>query len=163
MGTQYRSAIFLGRASASSVADVARHISLKERSVTSTISPECEIDECIVLPALRDATGKPDLALHRNRAFDVYSCGYAVPHTDDSVGDISIGLVISGNHQLYTGVNKRTRVRLEPGSVFLLNNKKLHGADCLSVQIEPLVFAVKDLFFASIRDAVFGLGVDGCC
>ena len=85
MGTQYRSAIFLGRASASIVADVARHISLKERSVTSAISPECEIDESIVLPALRDATGKPDLALHRNRAFDVYSCGYAVPHTDDAI------------------------------------------------------------------------------
>ncbi len=161
MGDQYRSAISVGRASASIMANVARHIRLTERSVTGLIAPECVIDESIVLPALMDATGKADLALQRDRAFDVYSCGYAYPHTDDAIGDISIGLVVSGNHMLYTGLNKRTRVHLETGSVFLLNNKKVHGADCLSVQIEPLVFAVKDLFFESIRDAVVGLGLVG--
>lgn len=165
MCMRYNAAHYVGRAGTSVMADLARHVSIKPKResglrLNGFISGEGELAESIVLPALQDATSKPDLTLpHSARGFEVWSCDYAHPHTDEVVGDISIGLVISGDHEIYTGLGKRTRFALQPGVVYLLNNKRLHGASRVSQNGGPLVFASKDMVFESVRDAVYGLGL----
>ena len=165
MANRYRSAHYLGCASESVMAEVARHVQIKPRKqsglrLSGFINGECEIEESVVLEALRDATGDPFLTIPpSSKSFEVYSFDYAYPHTDEVLGDITIGLVISGDHELYTGLNKRTRIELKPGVVYMLSNKKMHDASRASENSERLFFAAKDLHFESMRDAFIGLGL----
>jgi len=63
------------------------------------------------------------------------------PHTDSVVGDITAGVVISGDHYLFTGSGRQVG-NLVPGTVFALQNKKLHGALIRDMKNpKPLVFA----------------------
>jgi hypothetical protein len=60
--------------------------------------------------------------------FGLYVTGWVGPHTDDGViGDITLGIVIAGDHYLFTGNGRRVS-DLVPGTVFALLNKKYHGA-----------------------------------
>jgi len=62
------------------------------------------------------------------------------PHTDDVLGDITLGIIIKGDHYLYTGNGRRVG-DLVPGTVFALCNKKKHGAYPRdSKNPSPLVF-----------------------
>ncbi len=166
MANAYRSAHYLGCASESVMAEVARHVQIKPRNeqalrLSGLIEFECEINESVFINAVRDATRDPFLTLPKSaKGVGAWSCGYAHPHTDDLLGDITIGLVISGDHELYTGLNKRTRIALKPGTVYMLSNKKMHGASRASENSDRLVFATKDLYFESMRDAFIGLGLN---
>ena len=71
------------------------------------------------------------------------------PHTDDVLGDYTLGLVLRGDHTLFTG-NGRHVGRLERGSVYLLENKRLHGAHGESL----LVFVACDFAAHSRADAL---------
>jgi hypothetical protein len=64
------------------------------------------------------------------------------PHTDDDIiGDITVGVIIEGDHYMFTG-NGRKVGDLVSGTVFALLNKKLHGAYPLDRKnIKPLIFA----------------------
>jgi hypothetical protein len=74
--------------------------------------------------------------------FGLYATGWVGPHTDDGVtGDITLGIVIVGNHYLFTGNGRRVG-DLVPGTVFALLNKKQHGAfQKYKNDTTPLVFA----------------------
>ena len=165
MANRYRSAHYLGCASESVMAEVARNAQIKPRNeqalpLSGLIEFECGINESVFINAVRDATRDPFLTLPKSfEGVGVWSCDYAHPHKDDMVGDITIGLVISGDHELYTGLNKRTRFALKPGTVYMLSNKKMHGASRASENSERLVFAAKDMHFESMRDAFIGLGL----
>jgi len=132
---------------------------LGKKSTTTNIEYECKLPHAVCREAVRSAVGMPDLMLPNEDDFSVFSCGSALIHTDTVIEDITIGVVMQGNHELYAGPRKRTRVPLVPGTVFLLNNKALHGADCLSNTIESLVFATIDFFFESTKDALVKLGL----
>lgn len=62
-------------------------------------------------------------------AFDygLYATAWVGPHTDDIIGDVTLGIVIAGDHYLFTGNGRRVG-ELVPGTVFALCNKKTHGA-----------------------------------
>jgi hypothetical protein len=72
----------------------------------------------------------------------IHSTLWIGPHTDDSVvGDITLGIIIAGDHYLFTGNGRRVG-ELVPGTVFALKNKKLHGAFARDMKNPtPLVFA----------------------
>lgn len=165
MANRYRSAHYLGCASESVMAEVARHVQIKPRNeqalrLSGLIEFECEINESVFINAVRDATREPFLTLPESfEGVGAWSCDYAHPHKDDMVGDITIGLVISGDHELYTGLSKRTRFALKPGVVYMLSNKKMHGASRACENSERLVFAAKDMCFESMREAFIGLGL----
>jgi len=73
--------------------------------------------------------------------FDLYATLWVGPHTDNIVGDITLGVVIEGDHYLFTG-NGRKVGDLAPGTVFALLNKKLHGAYANDMKNpKPLIFA----------------------
>ena len=77
-----------------------------------------------------------------------WNCCEAIgPHTDDVLGDYTVGVVHSGGGILFTN-NGRNVGRLRPGNVFFLNNKKLHGLKKDPEQ-PPMVFATID--FVSCR------------
>jgi len=68
----------------------------------------------------------------------LHSCLWVGPHTDSVIGDITVGLVLQGNHYLF--VDDGVEIgNLRPGSLFVLNNKTMHWAFCRDGQ-EPLVF-----------------------
>jgi hypothetical protein len=77
-------------------------------------------------------------------AFDygLYATLWVDPHTDDEIsGDVTLGIVIAGDHYLFTG-NVRRVGDLVPGTVFALLNKKQHGAFPIDRNNpSPLVFA----------------------
>jgi hypothetical protein len=77
-------------------------------------------------------------------AFDHSLCAtmWMGPHIDENViGDITLGIIISGDHYLFTGNGRRVG-DLVPGTVFALCNKKTHGAYARSKSNRiPLVFA----------------------
>ena len=74
--------------------------------------------------------------------FGLYATGWVGQHTDDGVtGDITFGIVIVGDHYLFTGNGRRVG-DLVPGTVFALLNKKQHGAFPRGRKNpSPLVFA----------------------
>lgn len=57
----------------------------------------------------------------------LYATRWIGPHTDEVPGDYTVGVILEGDHYLFTGSGRRVG-ELERGSVFFLNNKKLHGA-----------------------------------
>jgi hypothetical protein len=76
-----------------------------------------------------EETSRPLKSLYPN-AYDygLYATGWLEPHTDDGLpGDITFGIVIVGDHYLFTGNGRRVG-DLVPGAAFALLNKKLHGA-----------------------------------
>ena len=74
-----------------------------------------------------------------------WACEYALPHKDEGVvGDVTIGVVFAGDHVLFTG-RGRAVGRLVPGSVFVLDNKRLHGARKASEDAPALLFATVDI------------------
>jgi hypothetical protein len=78
---------------------------------------------------MSEKTRRPLESLYPN-AYDygLYATGWIGPHTDDGVtGDITFGIVIVGDHYLFTGNGRRVG-DLVPGTVFALLNKKQHGA-----------------------------------
>jgi hypothetical protein len=65
---------------------------------------------------------------------------WAGPHTDDVIGDITLGLIIEGDHYLFTGNGRRVG-DLVPGTVYAILNKKTHGAFARDMKNPtPLVF-----------------------
>lgn len=91
------------------------------------------------------------------KVFSFYSFAtrWVGPHVDEEVvGDYTVGLVLRGNHVLFTG-NGRAVCKLEPGTVFLLNNKKLHGAKPAEKNLaEPLLFVTADFVAESDQHAL---------
>jgi hypothetical protein len=75
-------------------------------------------------------------------AHTIYATMWTTPHIDRTVvGDITLGLVISGDHYLFTGNGRRVG-DLVPGTVFALCNKKTHGAYARDKSNRiPMVFA----------------------
>jgi len=59
--------------------------------------------------------------------YNIYVCMWLGPHRDEVVGDITLGIILSGDHYLFTGNGRRVG-DLVPGTVYALLNKKLHGA-----------------------------------
>jgi hypothetical protein len=59
--------------------------------------------------------------------FWLYATAWVGPHTDGDPCDITLGIVIVGDHYLFTGNGRRVG-DLVPGTVFALLNKKYHGA-----------------------------------
>jgi hypothetical protein len=60
--------------------------------------------------------------------YNLYISMWLGPHRDlDVVGDITLGIILSGDHYLFTGNGRRVG-DLVPGTVYALLNKKLHGA-----------------------------------
>jgi len=65
---------------------------------------------------------------------------WANPHTDEMIGDITLGVIIEGDHYLFTGNGRRVG-DLVPGTVYALRNKKTHGAFARDMKNPtPLVF-----------------------
>lgn len=79
----------------------------------------------------------------------------AMPHKDDAFDDYTFGVVLRGNHQLFTG-NYRPVGGLTAGSCYLLNNKKVHGAKPNSdaCKGELLVFSAQDFSAYGMREAL---------
>lgn len=69
----------------------------------------------------------PRLQNKGNADVEVIVTGWIGPHTDEVPFDYTVGLVIEGDHQLYTG-SGRFVCDLKPGTAYWLNNKKMHGA-----------------------------------
>jgi hypothetical protein len=80
--------------------------------------------------------------------YGFHSCAWVGPHTDSTIGDVTIGLVLCGNHYLFVEDGHKVGDLL-PGTLFALNNKTLHGAFCREghseEQAAPLVFTTVDL------------------
>jgi hypothetical protein len=73
--------------------------------------------------------------------YGLYATAWVGPHTDDIIGDVTLGVVIAGDHYLFTGNGRRVG-DLVPGTVFALLNKKRHGAFPIGRNNpSPLVFA----------------------
>ena len=81
--------------------------------------------------------------------FGFYATTWIGPHIDEGViGDISLGIIITGDHFLFTG-NGRRIGDLVPGTVFTLMNKKTHGALQKDKNSRiPLIFAVCEPYIA---------------
>lgn len=156
-----KQAMSLGISSGQAVENMVRHADIREKSTTTNIEYECELPHAVCREAVRSAVGMPDLMLPSEDDFSVFSCGSALIHTDTVIRDITIGVIMQGNHELYIGPSKRTRVPLVPGTVFMLNNKVMHGAQRLSDTVDSLIFATIDLFFESTKDAMTKLGLWG--
>jgi hypothetical protein len=81
-------------------------------------------------------------------AYDIglYSTLGVSPHTDDAaVGEITLGVVIEGNHYLFVEDDEQEVGELVPGTVFALQNKKIHGAYARDKENPtPLVFVACD-------------------
>jgi len=72
---------------------------------------------------------------------DLYATLWLGPHTDNIVGDVTVGVIIAGDHYLFTG-NGRKVGDLVPGTVYALLNKKMHGAYARDMKNPtPLIFA----------------------
>jgi hypothetical protein len=66
------------------------------------------------------------------------------PHKDYVIGEVTIGLVLLGDHYLFVDDGDKIGDLL-PGTMFAINNKNLHGAFCRENKEEPLVFLTLDL------------------
>lgn len=89
-----------------------------------------------------------------NKGYDWMLCvarRYVLPHTDEVLNDHTVGVIIEGDHTLFTGNGRPVANRLERGSVFVLNNKKLHG---VKGGTKKLVFATHDFDADSMNTAV---------
>jgi hypothetical protein len=63
------------------------------------------------------------------------------PHKDDVVGEITLGVILFGDHYLFTG-NSRRVGDLTPGTVYALLNRRMHGAYAKDMKNPtPLIFA----------------------
>jgi len=72
---------------------------------------------------------------------DLYATLWVGPHKDEVIGDVTLGIVIAGDHYLFTGNGRRVG-DLVPGTVFALLNKRLHGAYARDMKKpKPLIFA----------------------
>lgn len=81
----------------------------------------------------------------------VYATRWVGPHTDSVGADYTLGIVLEGNHTLFTGTG-RTVGRLSRGSVYWLKNTSLHGARSNGTE-STLIFAAIDYSAASDFDA----------
>lgn len=77
-------------------------------------------------------------------------CAAIGPHTDDVLGDYTFGVVHSGGGVLFTNNGRNVGV-LRPGSVYFLNNKKLHGLKRDPEQ-GTMVFATVDFVSDRFKD-----------
>jgi hypothetical protein len=87
------------------------------------------LHNCVKYFDMSEETRRPLESLYPNAYdFGLYATEWMGPHTDDGVtGDITLGIVIVGDHYLFTG-NGRKVGDLVPGTMFALLNKKQHGA-----------------------------------
>ncbi len=73
-------------------------------------------------------------------SFSICGTRFAIQHTDNLVDNVTIKIILQGNHVLCTG-NGRFISELFPGTVYLLDNKKHHGTKPRSRHsLEPLIF-----------------------
>ena len=77
-------------------------------------------------------------------------CESVDPHRDEVFGDYTLGVVYRGGGVLFTGNGRNVGV-LRPGSVYFLNNKKLHGLKKDPEQM-PMVFATVDFVSDRFQD-----------
>lgn len=85
---------------------------------------------------------------------DIYATLYAAPHVDETFYDYTVGVVLAGDHVLYTGRGHPV-CDLEPGVIYLLNNKRMHGAKPRDKRHPtPLVFITADFVASSMQDAL---------
>lgn len=160
----YKKGIYhLGHSNHPCVRRLRKKVKFNDISTTSLIIFVTLIRLERLFPVLRDAARLDTSLIPRKEAFDyasIFSCGAAYPHVDEGiVGDFTLGVVLEGAHVLYQGATKRNKINLGTGDVFLLNNKKVHGADCLNKPYTPLVFATYDMCFESMDQAIQTLGV----
>lgn len=85
----------------------------------------------------------------------MWSCMFAPPHRDSTIHNYTAGLVLRGNHYLFTGHGRKV-CDLKPGTVYLLNNKRMHGAypNPGNDAHDPLVFIALDFSADSMADAL---------
>lgn len=93
--------------------------------------------------------------LHFDAQWNTFITKVAVPHKDDAFADYTFGVVLRGNHQLFTG-NYHPVGSLTAGSCYLLNNKKVHGAkpNNDAREGELLIFSAQDFSAYDMRDAL---------
>lgn len=128
--------------------DLSRAASMARNEGLGTIAPFSDI------PGLAGELVTEALFTVRPRCMtspEVHVCRVAFPHIDDVAYDYTVGLVLMGNHVLYTGTG-RAVCDLRPGAVYMLNNKKLHGAK--QHDDSPLVFVTIDFQAESMKDAM---------
>jgi len=82
----------------------------------------------------------------KDKGFSVYAAQWAKPHIDQELpNNVTFGIVLRGDHVLTTGIGSVVGDLL-PGTVYVLNNKKHHGAKKRTPQTtEPLIVATSDL------------------
>jgi hypothetical protein len=112
-----RSAVILGKVAVPEVENLARLKKFAQQL------KGC-VDEYSICPDTQDALESLcGDAFHSS----IYATMWIGPHRDDVIGDITLGIVISGDHYLFTGNGRRVG-DLVPGTVYALLNKKMHGA-----------------------------------
>lgn len=90
--------------------------------------------------------------LQNDDRIGLFVCSEAGLHSDDVAGNFTVGFVFHGNHQLRS--SRSDLGALRPGSIFLLNNTKRHGAFKSRPDSPRLVFAAHDFDAWSMSDAI---------
>ncbi len=83
--------------------------------------------------------------------WNVFIAENAAPHKDEACQNHTFGVVLRGNHQLFTG-NYRPVGDLMAGSCYLLDNQKTHGAK--PNEKELLIFAAYDFSAYDMKEAM---------
>lgn len=111
------------------------------------------LDDPGVCPEIGDLCSSLSLFVVRNSGVSWYCCESVGPHRDEDVlGDYTLGIVYRGGGILFTGNGRNVGV-LNPGSLYFLNNKKLHGLKKDPEQM-PMVFATVDFVSDRVPDMV---------
>ncbi len=86
--------------------------------------------------------------------WNVFITENAAPHKDETCENHTFGIILKGNHQLFTG-NYRPVGDLIAGSCYLLNNQKMHGAkpNEKAEKGEQLIFAAYDFDAYDMKEA----------
>jgi hypothetical protein len=104
----------------------------------------------IPMPAFIDV-----LTMRSERKMSCFRTVNAHPHTDDALYAYTLGIVMRGNHKLFSG-KKRNIVDdvLDRGAVFVINNRTLHGAMPAIDGVHLLAFATIDFDADNINHAI---------
>jgi hypothetical protein len=130
-----------------STAKVLGHVPLPQidPDLLEQLRKKARFDEIAAKPATREL-----VKLLETLCSDVYDLGlYSTlgvsPHTDDATAsDITMGIIIEGDHYLFVEGEEKVG-DLVPGAVFVLQNKKIHGAYARDKENPtPLVFIACD-------------------
>jgi hypothetical protein len=103
--------------------------------------------ETLVPGVMRDENGQPIADV------ETYVTPEVGPHTDDLPFQYTVGLVLDGDHILKNSRNNGIGA-LQPGVVYFLDNRSLHGAQRARPDAPKLWFLTIDFAAYDLRDAV---------